>query len=167
MSSHCQLLWVLANPDLQATFTKNEEDRQSSLFSQRSHRRVGGTQPTTHKQKCKTANEIPKQRENKKVKYADVVCNSSPATDVTGIVNYKCFYLTESFSLVKMTEVYTKPRMGLEEKDPNKQLLTNGRSLDEETVKCVTLACKQKALFIAVIVPPNTLSLQTYGLIFL
>lgn len=57
--------------------------------------------------------------------------------------------------------------MGLEEKDPNKQLLTNGRSLDEETVKPATLACKQKALFIAVIVPPNTLSLQIYGLIFL
>lgn len=45
--------------------------------------------------------------------------------------------------------------MGLEEKDPNKQLFTNGRSLDEETVKPVRLACKQKALFIAVIVPPK------------
>lgn len=66
-----------------------------------------------------------------------------------------------------MTKIYTKPEMGLEEKDPNKQLLTNGRSLDEETVKPVALACKQKALFIAVIVPPNTLSLQIYGLIFL
>lgn len=30
---------------------------------------------------------------NKKVKYADAVSNSSPATDVTGIVNSKCFYL--------------------------------------------------------------------------
>lgn len=51
-----------------------------------------GTQPTTHKKNVRqTANEIPKQNENKKVKYADVVCNSSPATDVTGIVSPKCF----------------------------------------------------------------------------
>lgn len=57
--------------------------------------------------------------------------------------------------------------MGLEEKDPNKQLLTNGRSLDEGMVKPVRLACKQKALFIALIVPPNTLSQLIYGLIFL
>lgn len=96
-----------------------------------------------------------------------MACNSSPATDVTGIVNYKCFYLIQFFSLVKMTKIYTKPRMGLEEKDPNKQLLTNGRSLDEGMVKPVRLACKQKALFIALIVPPNTLSQLIYGLIFL
>lgn len=73
-------------------------------------------------------------REKTKVKYADVVCSSSPATDVTGIVNCKCFYLVELFSLVKITKIHTKPRMGLEEKDPNKQILTNGRSLDEEAV---------------------------------
>lgn len=66
-----------------------------------------------------------------------------------------------------MTEIHTNPSTGLEEKDPNKQLLTNGRALDEETAKPGTLARRQKALFIAVIVPPNTLSPQMHGLIFL
>lgn len=97
-----------------------------------------------------------RQKTNKKKKYADVVCNSSPATDVTDTVNCKFLYLIEFFSLVKMSKIYTKARTGQEQKGPNKQLLTNGRSLDEETVKPVVLACKQKSLFIAVIVPPNT-----------
>ena len=163
-SSHCQLRWVLANPGLQATFTKNEEDRQSNLFSQRQHGRVGGEHH--HQLASKNVRQITRFL-NKKVKYADVVCNSSPATKVTGIVKHKCFYLIQFFSLVKISKIYTKPRKGLEEKDPNKQLLTNGRSLHEETVAPVKLACKQKALFIAVIVPPNTLSQQIRGLIFL
>lgn len=67
------------------------------------------------------------------------------------------FLNREFFSLVKMSKIDTKARTGLEQEGPNKQLLTNGRSLDEETVKPVGLACKQKSLFIAVIVPPHTL----------
>lgn len=55
--------------------------------------------------------------------------------------------------------------MGLEGKDPKKQLLTNGRSPDEETAMPAKLAGKQKALFTAVIVPSNTLSQQMYGFI--
>lgn len=85
-----------------------------------------------------------------------MVSNSSPATDVTGIVNSKCFYLIWFFSLIKVTKIYTKPRMGLQEKDPKKQLLTNGRSLGEETAMPAKLAGKQKALFAAVSVPSNT-----------
>lgn len=96
-----------------------------------------------------------REKTNEKKKYADVVCNCSPAIDVTGAVNCESHYLIEFFSLVKMSKIYTKARTGLEQKGPNKQLLTNSRPLDEETVKPAGLACKQKSLFIAVIVPPN------------